>query len=99
MIHASGRKRAAVEPPFHSLVESEETKNAMIVPCNHLSFFNSMSWLDSIDDTPLQRTRSNPRDPTYNMSLGELQEECRLVQPLSTDERDASCCDCFTSGN
>lgn len=99
VIHASGRKRATVEPPFHSLVESAETKNATIVPFSHLSVVNSMSWLDSIDDTPLQRTRSNPRDPTYNMSLDELHEECRLVQPLSTVERDASCCDCVTSGN
>lgn len=56
---------------------NRKTKNAMIVPFNHLSVFNSMSWLDSIDDTPLQRTRSNPRDPTYNMSLDELHEECR----------------------
>ncbi len=41
-----------------------------------------MSWLDGIDDTPLQRTRSNPRDPTYNMSLDELHEECRCSRVL-----------------
>ena len=69
VIHASGRRKRRPS--------NWKAKNAMIVPFNHLFVFNSMSWLDSIDDTPLRRTRSNPRDPTYNMSLDELHEECR----------------------
>jgi hypothetical protein len=73
VIHASGRRKRRP-----SICWSKwKAKNAMMVPFNHLTVFNSMSWLDSIDDTPLRRTRSNPRDPTYNMSLEQLHEECR----------------------